>query len=391
MTRLADRAIAIIGGGIAGLTAALAFAQAGARVTVYEQAPALTEVGAGLQITPNGARALHALGLFDALKDVGVTAQAVQPMNAVTGASIATFDLTRQNPAYRFYHRADLLKVLADACLAAGVAVQLDSRIENVALDGSFQIGETRISSDLTIGADGLHSVLRPLLNGPAAPFFTGQVAWRAIVQAPAPPVAQIWMAPGRHIVTYPIRNGGLNIVAVQERAAWAEEGWHKADDPAHLRAAFADCCPAVTDILAQVTQTHLWGLYRHPVAACWSRGQVALLGDAAHPTLPFLAQGANLAIEDAFVLVASLAKADDDKSGMQTYEKARMSRVTAAIKAANANARNYHLGGVQAKVAHLGLSVLGRIAPDAFLNRLSWLYDHDVTQATTSSRQSDR
>lgn len=383
MTRLADRAIAIIGGGIGGLTAALAFAQAGARVTVYEQAPALTEVGAGLQITPNGARALHGLGLSGFLNDVGVTAQAVQPMNAVTGAAIATFDLSRQLPAYRFYHRADLLKVLADACLAAGVTVRLDSRIVNVAGDGSFHLGETRISPDLTIGADGLHSALRPLLNGPAEPFFTGQVAWRAMVQARAVPVAQIWMAPGRHVVTYPIRNGGLNIVAVQERKTWAEEGWYKADDPAHLQAAFADCCPAVKGLLGQVKQTHLWGLYRHPVAASWVQGRVALLGDAAHPTLPFLAQGANLAIEDAYVLVAALDAAPDDKSGLQAYEKARISRVQAAIKAANANARNYHLGGLQAKVAHLGLSVLGRFAPDAFLNRLSWLYDHDVTQET--------
>lgn len=383
MTRLADRTIAVIGGGIGGLTAALAFAKAGARVTVYEQAPALTEVGAGLQITPNGARVLNALGLSEKLRAIGITAQAVQPMNAVTGATIARFDLTSQSPAYRFYHRADLLGALAEACAIAGVILRLGARVTDVALDGSFSDGGTRVFPKLTVGADGIRSVVRPLLNGAEEPFFTGQVAWRAMIAAPAQPMARIWMSPGRHVVTYPIRDGRLNIVAVQERKAWAEEGWHKPDDPSNLRAAFADACPDLTEILAAVDGTNIWGLYRHPVAACWGNGQVALLGDAAHPTLPFLAQGANLAIEDAWVLVSALSSALDDKSGLQAYENGRQSRVSRAIRAANANARQYHLGGLSARAAHLGLNVLGKVAPTAFLGRLSWLYDHDVTAQT--------
>jgi salicylate hydroxylase len=372
----AGRDIAIIGGGIGGLTAALAFARQGATVTVHEQAPAITEVGAGLQITPNGARALNALGLSDALDRTGVPADAVQPMDARTGRAIARFDLTGQTPPYRFLHRADLIGLLAQACADHGVRIALGARIDAVTPNGLA-------GANLTIGADGLHSVVRPLLNSAAAPFFTGQVAWRAVISAVSvDPVAQIWMAPKRHIVTYPLPGDRLNIVAVQERSTWAAEGWHHADDPANLRSAFADCAPALRDLLARVDTTNLWGLFRHPVAEHWHSNQIALLGDAAHPTLPFLAQGANLAIEDAFVLAWITNAQPDLAQALKAYQSARRPRVARAIAAANANARNYHLSGVQRRVAHLGLKTLGQIAPDAFINRLGWLYDHDVTSS---------
>ena len=376
-----DRDIAIIGGGIGGLTAALAFARSGAKVTVYEQAPALTEVGAGLQITPNGARALNALGLADALESIGITAQAVAPMDALSGREITRFDLSAQSPSYRFYHRADLIDNLATGCRAAGVTVKLNARIASLNADGSFEVNGAVMQPDLTIGADGLHSVARSLINGPAAPFFTGQVAWRAILNTNKhDPVARIWMAPGRHMVTYPLSGDRLNIVAVQERSDWAAEGWHHADDPDHLRAAFADCGSDVKNILGGVEKVNLWGLFRHPVAENWFAGSVAILGDAAHPTLPFLAQGANLAIEDAFILARSCDAATSLETGLQDYQTKRRARVVRAIEAANRNARNYHLAGVQRHVAHAGLKVMGKLAPSAFLNRLGWLYDFDVT-----------
>lgn len=373
----AGRNIAIIGGGIGGLTAALAFARQGATVTVHEQAPAIAEVGAGLQITPNGARALAALGLADALDHIGLRAAAVQPVDALTGHAIARFDLTRQTPPYRFVHRADLIGLLARACADAGVRIALNARITDVTAGGLS-------GADLTIGADGLHSVIRPVLNNAAAPFFTGQVAWRAIIPATdLPPVAQIWMAPGRHVVTYPLPDNRLNIVAVQERDTWAAEGWHHDDDPTNLRAAFADCAAPLQDLLAQVDTCHLWGLFRHKVADHWHNDRIALLGDAAHPTLPFLAQGANLAIEDAFALARITDAQPDLASALNTYQSARHPRVSRAIAAANANARNYHLSGMPRRVAHIGLKALGKIAPDAFINRLGWLYDHDVTTSS--------
>lgn len=375
------RQVAIIGAGIGGLTTALAFAKTGADVTVYEQARALTEVGAGLQITPNGARVLNALGLGDALTSCGVAAQAVCPMDALSGRQIARFDLGSKFPAYRFYHRADLLGVLVDACRLAGVEIRLGTRIDNVTSDGRFVAHGSTVTPTLIVGADGLHSQLRPLLNGPEKPFFTGQVAWRALVRRDdATPLAQIWMAPGRHVVTYPLRRGMLNVVAVQERDTWADEGWHVADDPTNLQAAFSDSCGSLRDILADVQDVKLWGLFRHPVADRWQQdGVLTLLGDAAHPTLPFLAQGANLAIEDGVVLAACCQQDASLDRALRTYQSARRARVARAIAAANSNARNYHLDGVQRRVAHVGLGVLGRVAPDAFLDRLGWLYDYDA------------
>lgn len=370
MDDLDDLTIAIIGGGIGGLTAALAFARKGCRVHVYEQAPALTDVGAGIQVTPNGARVLDALGCD--IGPVGLVADAVAPTNGVTGRQIARFDLRSYRPPYRFIHRHQLIDVLAQACRAAGVVFDLGARVD--------EVGD--LGADLVVGADGIKSVVRPHVTGSKAKAsFTGQVAWRAIVAGDGePPEARIWMAPGKHVVTYPLPGGGLNIVAVQERADWAEEGWAHPDDPSSVQAAFADCCDEVKAILQRIEKVHLWGLFRHPVASRLFKRNVALIGDAAHPTLPFLAQGANLALEDGFVLAACVAANDDLQTGLLAYQRARHGRVTRAINAANANARNYHLSGVRAAVAHTGLRVLGQVAPGAFLNRLSWLYDHDVT-----------
>ncbi len=376
-----SRDIAVIGGGVGGLTAALAFARRGAHVTVYEQAPALTEVGAGLQITPNGARALNALGIDKALAATGVTAQAVVPMDAMASSEITRFDISSHTPAYRFYHRAALIDILARGCEAAGVTVRLDTRITALNPDGSFAVDGTAVRPALTIGADGIHSVLRGVINAPTDPFFTGQVAWRAMIKTDKlDPVARIWMAPGRHMVTYPLTNGRLNIVAVQQRSQWAEEGWHHADDPGNLRMAFADCGWEVKSILGEVEQANLWGLFRHPVADRWYAGSVALVGDAAHPTLPFLAQGANLAIEDAYVLARCCDEEPTLEAGLRSYQVKRRARVVKAIAAANKNARNYHLGGPQRSIAHAGLKSLGKVAPGAFMGRLGWLYDHDVT-----------
>ncbi len=364
---IARSQIAVIGGGVGGLTAALALSRKGARVTVHEQAPAITEVGAGVQITPNGARVLHHLGLTADLSRIGVQAQAVVPTDGLRGRTIARFDLTGQTPPYRFVPRPALIGMLADACRAAGVTILLDQRMDDLP------------PADLVVGADGIRSMTRVALNGAATPIFTGQVAWRATIPMNAPPEARIWMLPGRHVVTYPLGDGRLNIVAVQERAAWADEGWHHPDDPAHLRHAFADACGDLQRVLMQVEQPHLWGLFQHPVAARWVTDRVALVGDAAHPTLPFLAQGANLALEDAVVL-ARLLGLHGISAGLPKYQALRVPRVTRAIATANGNAVNYHLGGPRRIVAHLGLRALGQVAPQAFIRRLDWLYGHDAT-----------
>jgi len=244
--------------------------------------------------------------------------------------------------------------------------------------------GTTR-ATPLAIGADGVRSVARAAL-GPVTPTrFTGQVAWRALVPLPdgAAPEARVFMGPGKHLVAYPLRDGRLmNVVAVQERKAWAEEGWTHPDDPAHLRAAFADFAPPVRDLLAPVRIVFLWGLFRHPVAPAWHAGRLVALGDAVHPTLPFLAQGACMALEDAWVLAASLAHHDRPEHAFAAYQLARRARCVRIVAAANGNARAYHLRAPLRGLAHGVLRLGGSLAPDAALKRFDWLYRHDVTQA---------
>lgn len=367
------RRIAVVGGGLGGLAAALAFARGGARVEVFERAPEIAEVGAGIQVSPNGARVLAALGLAQAAADRSVAAQAVEPMDAVTGRSLTRFDLSgRPGPVYRFFHRAALIDILLEGCHAAGVTLHTGAEIRPDALP----------QADLVVGGDGIRSVLRPLLNGADAPFFTGQVAWRAVIDQPgAEPVARVWMAPKQHAVTYPLPGGRLNIVAVQERLQWAKEGWNIPDEPGNLRHAFRGLSGRLTGLLEQVDAVGLWGLFRHSVAAHWHKGTIAILGDAAHPTLPFLAQGANLAFEDAWVL-AACCDGDEIAAALPRYQQMRRARVQRAISTANGNAVKYHLDGVPRRVAHLGLRGIGALAPNAYLNRLGWLYDHDVTRA---------
>ncbi len=381
--------ITVVGGGIAGLAVARALALQGAAVTVLEQAEAISEVGAGLQISPNGVRVLDALGLGPVLRSAGLAANGVELCNQ-SGARVLRMDLRGAGPGYFLLHRADLIALLAEGARAAGVQIRLLQHIASVEIgpggsvltNGQGGQHETR----LLIGADGLHSKVRAAINGRFVPFFTHQVAWRAVVPETGNPSpdARVYMGPGRHLVTYPLRGGTLrNIVAVEERAGWADEGWHHEDDPDRLRAAFAGFGQEVRDLLARVEMVHLWGLFRHPVAPRWHSGGVAaILGDAAHPTLPFLAQGANLALEDAWVLAAMLARHDLPEAALTAYQAARRERAARVIEAANRNARNYHLKAPLVRgPAHLALRVAGAVAPRAMLRRFDWIYGYDATR----------
>ena len=372
---LRDRRIAVIGAGVAGLTAALALGRAGARVTVHERAGALREVGAGLQISPNARRVLDALGLSEAFAAISVRAEAVE-LRDRAGHGVATLDLLRNRPseAFRFVHRARLVAMLEAAAREAGVEVRLGETVTMPPADAA-----------LTVAADGLHSVQRARLNGSAAPFFTGQTAWRALIPAEADPrpAAQVFMGPGRHLVSYPLGGGQRNIVAVLETQDWAAEGWSQSGDPDELRAAFAGFGGPVPGWLAQVEDCGWWGLFRHPVADRWQDGNRVLIGDAAHPTLPFLAQGACMAIEDAWILAAMLDADRDQASALARFEAARKPRVARIVDAASRNARNYHLTGPARAAAHLALRGASRFAPGALFERFAWVYDFDPTAAS--------
>ena len=271
--RISGKKIIVIGGGIGGLAAALALSRLGAAVTVLEQAAEISDMGAGLQISPNGFAVLDALGLRDAVIDRSMAATSLVLRNYSDSATVATLDISTgtggQN--YYFIHRADLVACLLSAARQTGVQMRLQHKVKQVQTSVIPQVvltnGQT-IMADLVVGADGLHSCLRPVLNQTSAPRFTGQVAWRALVprQSQALAQVQLYMGPGRHLVTYPLRGGQLvNVVAVQERANWAAEGWQHRDDPQNLRRAFADFSPDVQALLRSVDNVHLWGLLHKP------------------------------------------------------------------------------------------------------------------------------
>lgn len=390
---LIGQKIHVLGAGIGGLTVAIALAHRGARVTVFEQADEIKEVGAGIQVSPNGFAVLRALGLDAALKQVSRRGRRVDLMDFRRGGPVFSLDLDVNGEAFPYYfiHRADLIGLLEQSAREAGVKIRLGQKVFSVDVSAkkpqmTLESGEV-VSSDILVGADGLHSKVREAINGAALPRFTGQVAWRSIVPTPSgyqgETTVKVYMGAGRHLVCYPLRDGSItNIVAVQERELWAEEGWNHPDDPENLRAAFSGFRPEVQDLLGRVTETNLWGLFRHPVAAKWHENNVAILGDAAHPTLPFLAQGAVMALEDAWVLTQALCAAETPHEAFRLYQNARFQRVSRIVEAATKNAKNYHLRpGPFRTLAHGALKLGSQVAPQLAAKKFDWIYAHDVTK----------
>ncbi|MCG7623449.1 FAD-dependent oxidoreductase [Epibacterium sp. Ofav1-8] len=383
-----DIRITVIGAGIGGLAAAYLLQRQGAQVTVLEQAEEISEVGAGLQVTPNGVAVLKAMGLADDLAWCSQRARAVVLRHHREGREVLRLDLDQYAHDLRYYfvHRADLINLLADAVRRSGVQLRLLQKVSTVVPGArpKVQLGNgAKCGADLVIGADGLHSRVRPVLNAAGAPKFTGQVAWRATVpnRFDLPAEAQVFMGPGRHLVAYPLKDGSLvNLVAAQERRQWAEESWSHGDDPENLRQAFAMFGGLAAEMLADVRDVKLWGLFRHPVAQVWGRDGVALLGDAAHPTLPFMAQGANMALEDAYALADCLSAADDLEAGLAAYQLRRRARVAKVVEAANGNAWKYHLRPPLSWPAHQILRVAGALAPQKMVSQFDWIYRHDET-----------
>ena len=362
--------IAVIGGGIGGTAAACALAQRGAHVTLYEQADAWGEVGAGLQISANGQRVLRALSAVGDAAPVGATvSDGTIFRDGWSGRAVATVPAPKTGPTW-YMHRADLLALLTDAAEAAGVRTEF----ERVVTPGTVQ-------ADVIVAADGGHSLWRSGIDGPDTARFTGQVAWRALVpwSADVPRHASLSMGHRAHVVSYPLRGGTLmNLVCVEERRDWREESWSQLGDAAELHDRFRDFGGAVGELIGSVETVHRWALHARPVAQRWQNGATVLVGDAAHPTLPFMAQGACLALEDAWVLADALTAEPDCAAALARYETLRRTRAARVVALADGNAWRFHLGRPLAWAAQAVLAV----GAGALARRLEWVYGYDATQA---------
>jgi len=357
---LVQQYILISGAGIGGLTAALALAQNGAKVDVFEQAAELGEVGAGLQQGPNAMHVHAALGIDKDIEAVAFEPESIQFRDYQSGKSLLSTPLknaheSRYGQKYLHIHRADLHDILLAAAQKAGVTIHLGQVIEGYEQQSDFvtaKSGDASFRGDILIGADGIKSKIRNQMLGPQGNHFTGHVAWRGIVPASKLPEGHIphsannWLGPKRHFVSYYVRGGEyINFVAIEERDDWTEESWSQKGDMTELRDAFSGWDNRVTDLLEACGECYLWGLFDHPPLSTWTDGRVALLGDAAHPMLPFMAQGASMAVEDGWVLAQSIAAhKDNPQRALEAYEIARYGRVTMIQKMSRDNAKLYHM-----------------------------------------------
>lgn len=384
----------VAGAGIGGLVAALCLQQRGWQVQLHERAQRLEDTGAGLQLSPNACKVLSALGVLPQVQLQACEPQRLEMRLGRSGATVFCAGLAEQTQArwgapYLHIHRADLVGVLAETLQRrAPGALRMESAVSGYRLGGErleVEIGGRHQAADLLIAADGVHSGIREQMLGSCPAQFTGNIAWRVTVPtaelgAAAPPAnACIWVGRGRHAVTYRLRRGELvNLVGVVEQRQWSDESWTAQGSREQALQDFSGWHRSVRKLLELAPAHYKWALLAREPLPRWTDGPVALLGDAAHPMLPFLAQGAAMAIEDAWVLAESLESAGSTAGGLQRYVATRQARCARVQAAAAANARRFHLPGF----AYAPLRIYSRLRPDWPLQQQDWLFGHDVRAA---------
>lgn len=392
MTR--SKRIAIAGAGIAGLTTALALLQQGFEVDVFEQAAQLGELGAGLQISPNGSKVLQSLGLGDALQACVCQARGKEIRMWNTGQRWKLFDLgddclARFGAPYWMVHRGDLHRVLLDAFQTrSDRPVRLNARVVNARSTASgvslaLSDGSQHSASGL-LAADGVHSVLREQLLGEDKAQFTGLLAWRGLVPVACVSThlqAQVgtnWVGPGAHVITYPVRGGQLmNVVGIIEREGWRSESWTEPGTHAELLQDFGHWHADVRELMSAIEQPFKWALLGRAPQTGWAQGNICLLGDAAHPTLPFLAQGANMAIEDAVVMARCLAADASPAQAFTHFEKLRWQRTADIVNRSRDNAQRFHNPQLSDPARAVDY-VSSEWEPEKVRRRYDWLFEYD-------------
>jgi salicylate hydroxylase len=398
----ASRTIFVAGAGIGGLTASLALAACGFRVVILEKTERLEEAGAGLQLSPNASRVLIDLGLQPRLAARAVIPDAVSIMSGRLGREIARLPLgeaasARAGAPYWVVHRADLQAALqAQINDNPDIELRLGCQFEDLAPHAKgltvVQRSGTMRQQELAlavVGADGIWSTVRHHLFPQSQPQFSGLIAWRGTLEATQLPReqasrrVQLWMGPNAHLVAYPISGGRqINVVAVVP-GTWNRPGWSAPGDVAEIKTIFASSPwpSAARMLIGAVDEWRKWTLFTVPGGGGWSSGAVALLGDAAHAMLPFAAQGAAMAIEDAAVLAKCLGETQNERGpaiavAMQRYVRLRRPRVSRVQRAARQSGRIYHLTGPAAVARDLAIRAMG---PGRMLARQSWIYDWRV------------
>jgi salicylate hydroxylase len=387
----------IVGGGIGGLAAALACGQTGAKPLVLERAAAFSEVGAGIQMGPNVTRTLHAWGFAEDLKEIGFTPRSLEAKDTQTGQVIGSLRLGQRSldaygAPYVTVHRADLHRVLLQKIISSGLAeLRLDSEVQAVQQNADgIQISGTNLPASLTefsksaamVGADGLWSKMRQFVVPPTAPRVTGLLAYRALIPMQSVPEklrlqdVNVWVGPRVHAVLYPVKCGEyLNLVVVVQGPPPASlDDWDHAGNKQELEAAMGPIHADLRNMLATVPAWRLWPLCDRPPLQGpheMAKGRIALLGDAAHPMRPFLAQGAGMAIEDAAELARSWSRSDlSVAERLQTYAQARWARNAQVQQRSIRNGQIFHLQGPLRWGRNVAMKLMGESLMD-----VPWLY----------------
>jgi salicylate hydroxylase len=381
----AKRPILIAGAGIGGLTLAIALARKRQPAIVFERAPVLEEIGAGLQLAPNASRLLDALGLGPAVDEAGMRPGDARVLDGRGDRLLSTMPLGREGEQrwgapYRLIHRAALQRILLEAATKAGVEIRLGAEFVDVAetdkgVSATFRrtSGDETVEGCVLVGSDGVRSTVRTKIGGGDL-YFSGHLAWRAVTKFSARNEVSVWLGPRAHLITYPLdKSGLLNVVVCTPGSARPED---EHENTARMRKLFRDWCSPVRTLIDGSDFGAPWPLY-DGIARSMGKGHVTLIGDAAHPVLPHMAQGAALAIEDAIVLAARLANMPGDpQRALRAYETERTERVKAVQSMSRRNGELFRMSGVGAMARN---GVLRALGPKAMMTQMDWVYSYQA------------